>query len=346
MPLRKRATIKQVAKEAGVSLQTVSRVANHHPDVAPATRRKVEKVISRLHYQPSTIARTLIQGHSRTLGVIGSGLELYGPSRTLLGIEKQADALGYTLHLSLVHEPERNDIQSVWRDMLARQVDGIVWAVPEIGGNRNWVEKERPNLSVPVVFLSTQPSHTLSVAAIDNRAGGRNATQHLLEQGYRKIGLITGPSTWWEARERRLGWEEALSRVGIPIEVTLIAEGDWTPGCGERCLSQLLVQHPEMDAVFVCNDQMAFGALKVAREMGRQVPKTLGMVGFDNIPESAYSYPPLTSVGQDMVALGCHAVQELCRMIEASEQGLVVRPQTILIPPRLVVRESSVKSAA
>src|SRR5512141_1747406 len=144
MPLKKRATIKQVAKEAGVSLQTVSRVANNHPDVAPATRRKVEKVIKRLHYQPSTIARTLIQGHSRTLGVVGSGLEFYGPSHTLVGIEKQADELGYALHLSRVQQPERDGSQSAWRDMLARQVDGIIWAVPEIGGNRNWVEKERP----------------------------------------------------------------------------------------------------------------------------------------------------------------------------------------------------------
>lgn len=342
MPLKKRATIKQVAKEAGVSVQTVSRVANKHPDVAPETRRKVDKVIQRLHYQPSTVARTLIQGHSRTLGVVGSGLEFYGPSHTLVGIERQADALGYALHLSLVHQPERDGSQSAWRDMLARQVDGIIWAVPEIGRNRDWVEKERPHLSVPVVFLSMQSSHALSVVAIDNRAGGRDATQHLLEQGYRKIGLITGPSTWWEACERRAGWEEALSRAGIPIDTTLIAEGDWTPGSGERCLRHLLEQQPQMDAVFVCNDQMAFGALKVARELGRQVPKTLGTVGFDNIPESAYSYPPLTSVGQDMVTLGSRAVQELCRIIEASEQGLVVQPKTILIPSRLIVRESSV----
>lgn len=342
MSLNKRATIKQVAQEAGVSLQTVSRVANNHPDVSPATRRKVQKVINRLHYQPSNIARTLIRGRSWTLGVVGTGLEFYGPSHTLAGIEKQADASGYQLQLCLIRQPERNDVQFIWRDMLSRQVDGIIWAVPEIGCNRNWVKKERPYLSVPVVFLSMQPHHALSVVAINNRAGGRDATQHLLEQGYRKIGLITGPAKWWEVRERRAGWAEALQSAGIPFDSTLIAEGDWTPGSGERGVQRLLQRHPDMDAVFVCNDQMAFGALKVARELGRQVPQTLGVVGFDNIPESAYSYPSLTSVGQDLIELGSHAVQELCRIIEASKQGQIVQPKTILIPPRLLVRESSV----
>ncbi len=141
MTFEKRVTIKQVAREAGVSPQTVSRVVNNHPDVSPETRERVQLVINRLAFQPSYIARTLIQGHSRTLGVVGTGLEYFGPSRALSGIEQQADELGYTLQLSLIRQPERSDVEQLWRDLLSRHVEGVIWAVPEIGNNRKWVQQ-------------------------------------------------------------------------------------------------------------------------------------------------------------------------------------------------------------
>ncbi|NIO69659.1 MAG: substrate-binding domain-containing protein, partial [Anaerolineae bacterium] len=317
--VKRRVTIKQVAKEAGVSTQTVSRVINHRPDVAPETRRRVLQVIDRLGYRPSNIARSLIQGRSYTLGVVGYGLEYFGPSRTLSGIERQANELGYSLLLSLIRQPEKNDVEQILRELLSRYVDGIVWAVPEIGNNRDWTQQEIPQLSVPIVFLSTQPRPNQSVVAVDNRSGGRMATKHLLDQGYQNIGLITGPLDWWEARQRQLGWQDALQEV--TTEDNLVVKGDWTAESGERGLRQLLEQRPDMDAVFVCNDQMALGALQTARQMGVRVPEDLALVGFDDIPESAYFYPPLSTVRQDMVELGRRAVRELGRMIEASQQG-------------------------
>jgi LacI family transcriptional regulator len=339
--IKKRVTIKQVAKEAGVSTQTVSRVINHRPDVAPETRRRVLQVIDRLGYRPSNIARSLIQGRSYTLGVVGYGLEYFGPSRTLSGIEQQANELGYSLLLSLIRQPEKNDVEQILRELLSRYVDGIVWAVPEIGNNRDWIRQEIAQLSVPIVFLSTQPRPKQSVVAVDNRSGGRMATQHLLDQGYQNIGLITGPLDWWEARQRQLGWQDALKEV--TIENNLVVEGDWTAESGERGLRQLLEQRPYIDAVFVCNDQMALGALQAARQMGVQVPGDLALVGFDDIPESAYFYPPLSTVRQDMIELGRRAVRELGRMIEASQQGrAVIEPKTILLQPELIVRASSV----
>jgi LacI family transcriptional regulator len=340
--IKKRVTIKQVAKEAGVSTQTVSRVINHRPDVASETRRRVLQVIDRLEYRPSHIARSLIQGRSCTLGALGYGLEYFGPSRTLSGIEQQANELGYSLLLSLIRQPERDDVEQVLRDMLSRYVDGIVWAVPEIGNNRDWIHQEIPQLSAPIVFLSTQPRPKQSVVAVDNRSGGRMATQHLLDQGYQNIGLITGPLDWWEARQRQLGWQDALKEV--TIENSRVVEGDWTAESGEQGLRQLLEQCPDIDAVFVCNDQMALGALQAARQMGVRVPEDLALVGFDDIPESAYFCPPLSTVRQDMIELGRRAVRELGRMIEVSQQGgAVVEPKAILLQPQLIIRESSIR---
>lgn len=342
MTIKKRVTIRQVAKESGVSTQTVSRVINYHPNVAPETRRRVLQVIDRLGYQPSNIARSLIQGYSGTLGVVGYGLEYFGPSRTLSGIEQQANELGYSLLLSLMRQPERNDVERVLRDMLSRYVDGIIWAMPEIGNNRDWIQQETPQFSVPIVFLSMEPHPNLTVVAVDNRSGGRMATEHLLEQGYQTIGLITGPLDWWEARQRQLGWQDALNEAGS--EDNLVVEGDWTAESGELGLRQLLEQRPDVDAVFVCNDQMALGALQAARQMGIRVPEDLGLVGFDDIPESAYFYPPLSTVRQDMVELGRCAVRDLGSIIEASQQGgAAVEPRAILLQPQLVIRESSIR---
>lgn len=342
MTVKKRVTIRQVAKESGVSTQTVSRVINHHPNVALETRRRVLQVIDRLGYQPSSIARSLIQGYSGTLGVVGYGLEYFGPSRTLSGVEQQANELGYSLLLSLMRQPEKNDVEQVLRDMFSRYVDGIIWAMPEIGNNRAWIRQGTPQLSVPIVFLSMQPHPNLSVVAVDNRRGGRMATEHLLDQGYQTIGLITGPLDWWEARQRQLGWQDALKEV--ITEDHLVVEGDWTAESGERGLRQLLEQCPDMDAVFVCNDQMALGVLQAARQMGIRVPEDLALVGFDDTPESAYFYPPLSTVRQDMVELGRCAVRELGCMIEASQQGrAVVESKAILLQPQLVIRESSVR---
>jgi len=342
MILTKRVTIKEIAEEAGVSTQTVSRVVNHRPDVAPETRQRVQEIIDRLAYQPSHVARSLIQGRSFTLGVVGWGVEYFGPSRALSGIEQQANALGYTLLLILVRQPERSDVDQILRELLSRQVDGIVWAVPEIGDNRDWIRKEIPQLSVPVVFLSMQPQSNLTIVAVDNRSGGRMATKHLLDEGHKKVGLITGPLAWWEARQRQFGWEDALKEAGITIENGYIVEGDWLATSGEQGLRQLLERCPEADAVFVCNDQMALGALQAAHQMGVRVPEDLAIVGFDDIPECVYFYPPLSTVRQNMVEVGRCAVRELGHMIDANQQGkTAAEPKTILLQPQLVIRESS-----
>lgn len=338
----KRVTIKQVADKAAVSAQTVSRVINDRPDVASETRARVLGVIQELGYQPNIIARSLIHGHSSTLGVVGMGIEYFGPSRTLVGIESQAAELGYGLLLSLIPHPQTDDGRQFLRDLLAYNVNGIVWAVPGIGPNHDWVPSVVPSLPIPVVFLSTRPAAGLTVVAIDNRGGGHMATRHLLERGYRRIGLIAGPLLWWEARERQLGWRDALVEADLGAEPTLVVEGDWTAASGEQATHTLLAQCPDVDAVFACNDQMALGALKATRTLGLRVPDDLAIVGFDDRPEAAFFCPPLTTVRQDLVELGRRAVSELDRMIVSVQNGNpAATSAALLLQPQLIVRESS-----
>jgi LacI family transcriptional regulator len=226
--------------------------------------------------------------------------------------------------------------------MLSRHVVGIVWAVPSFGNNRDWIEQDTSHIPVPIVFISMQSHPKLSVIAVDNRRGSRMATKHLLDQGHQVIGLITGPLDWWEARQRHLGWRDALAEAGIVADDDFIVEGDWRAASGEQGLRQLLEPRPDISAIFACNDQMALGALLAARGMGRRVPEDLAVVGFDDIPEAAYFHPPLSTVRQDLVELGYCAVRELRRRIEPSQQvGGAVHPKTILLQPELVIRTSS-----
>jgi LacI family transcriptional regulator len=346
---RKRVTIGQVAQEAGVSAQTVSRVVNDRPDVALETRRRVQAVIEKLGYQPSQAARSLSRGLSYSLGVVAFGIEFFGPSRALSGIERQAAELGYSPLLYLVREPESDDVARIIDDLLSRHVDGIIWAVPEIGDNRNWLEEQFSALPVPTVFHSMGRRPGLSVVCVDNHLGGRLATQHLIKQGYHKIGHITGPMDWWEARERARGWQDAMVEVDL-IEADpnpdqgLIVYGSWEAASGEMGLNQLLDRRPDVEAVFVSNDQMALGALQTARKRGLRIPEDLAIVGFDGIPEAAYFWPPLTTVSQPLYDVGCESVAELTRMIKVGRQGdTAVEPKTTLLQPELIVRESSMK---
>jgi LacI family transcriptional regulator len=339
----KRVTIRQVAQEAGVSTQTVSRVINARPDVASTTRKRVMETIERLGYHPSALARSLIQQRSYTLGVVIAGLKYIGPSRTLNGITEQAEALGYSLLLKTLPSFASGEIEPILTSLIARQVDGIIWAVSEVGNNLHWLHDRLPDLPVPIVFLTMHQRPDLSIVSINNQKGGYTAVKHLLEQGRRHIGHVAGPLDWWEAQQRKAGWEQALSEAGIDFNESHWTEGNWSPRSGESAGQQLFKQYPDMDAIFVANDQMALSVLLVAYRNGLNVPRDLAVVGFDGIPESAFFWPPLTTVQQDQHQLGCVAVEQVVRLIEAtrgSEDDY--RPEFTWLDPQLIVRESSV----
>jgi len=340
--MKKRITIRDVAATAGVSHQTVSRVLNDRPDVAENTRQHVLQIIEELEYQPSAIARSLTQQRTLTLGVVTAGLDYAGPSRTLNGITEQAERMGYSLLLKELPRFDTQDLEPLLKSLLTRRIDGIIWAVAEVGDNRAWLQEQLGRLSAPIVFLTMRARPGVSIVAVDNYAGGRMATEHLLEQGHRNIGHITGPLDWWEARQRKAGWRDALQVAGVPEADLHSEEGDWSSASGERAIGRLLANYPEMDAVFVGNDQMALSVLQMACRRGIEVPQDLAVVGFDGLPETAHYWPPLTTVYQDQQLLGRTAVEELIRMIESDEKsGNGTKHKAILLQPELIVRASS-----
>lgn len=346
MRSRKQVTIRDVAREAGVSAQTVSRVLNQHPDVSDETRKRVQDTIDRLGYSPNYVARSLIQGRTHTIGVVGYGLGYYGPSRALTGVEKQANELGYSILLSLVRQAEINSGRQLLANLLMRKVDGIVWAVPEIGPHREELLEDLAQIDVPVVFINMNPRPGCQVAAVDNFNGGRLATLHLLSRGCQKIGIITGPEAWWESQQREAGWKTACLESGKVKESEISAlkvVGDWEAASGEAGFMTLIQKVPDLDGVFVCNDQMALGALKAARQLGIRVPEDIALVGFDDIPEAAFFNPPLTTLRQPLTELGAQAVRMLHHRL-CNEEHDVHASEIIWLQPELIVRESSRKS--
>jgi len=338
----KKITIRDVAAAAGVSHQTVSRVLNDRPDVAEKTRQHVLRIIEELEYQPNAIARSLSQQRSYALGVVTAGLSYIGPSRTLNGIIEQAERVGYALLLKELPHFDAQDLQPLFNSLIARQIDGIIWAVPEVGDNRAWIEDQLDTLPVPMIFMTMQARPGVTIVAVDNYAGGRLATEHLLQQGYRHIGHISGPLDWWEARQRKAGWQDALLAAGVPAGDLHVEEGDWSSTSGEQAIGRLLASYPEMDAVFVANDQMALSVLQTACRQEIQVPQNLAVVGFDGLPETTHYWPPLTTVYQDQQLLGRTAVAELIQMIESSRKGKAqTEPRLILLQPELIERASS-----
>jgi LacI family transcriptional regulator len=331
-------TIHDVAGRAGVSVSTVSNVLTGNRPVAESTRLHVLRVVEELGFRPNRMARGLVNRSSMTLGVVAAGLEYFGPSGNLVGIEQQASELGYSLILSLIHTPDTEDVEPVVANLLAHQVDGILWAMAQIGNNRRWWENAQRRVPVPVVFLNTDPSQNFVQVDIDNRWGGRKATEHLLMMGYRRIGLIAGPLNWLAARQRRDGWREALHEAGLAASDEQVVEGDWTARSGEQALARLLAQYPDMDAVFAGNDQMALGAMRFARERGLRIPADLGLVGYDDSPETEFYYPSLTTVRQQVIEQGRLAVRELARLITNPKDRTA---KTALLEPELIVRASS-----
>ena len=337
-----RATIKEVASVAGVSTQTVSRVVNERPDVSPETRKRVQEVIKALSYQPSALARSLISQRSHTLGVVTAGLRHIGPSRTLSGITSAAEESGYSVLLKELPSFDAEDMTPIFQALLSRHVDGIIWAVSEVGENRKWLNNPPADIEVPLVFITMAPRDDLSVVTIDNYLGGRMAMAHLFEQGYRKIGHISGPLEWWEARQRMAAWKDSLTEAGLESDDHHCVEANWSSASGALAIEKLFDQYPEMDSIFVANDQMALGVMQFFAEKKMRIPEEIGIVGFDNISESAYFWPALTTIQQDQHKVAKIAVAEVIKIIESGWQGLdPVVPTSIILPPILIVRQSS-----
>jgi LacI family transcriptional regulator len=344
MNRRKKVTIYDVAVASGVSRQTVSRVMNDRPDVAHETRERVLEVIQQLGYHPSQVARSLSQGISCTLGVIGYGIEYYGPSRTLSVIEQQANLNGYSLTLGLTHQAEEIEMRQLIDSMVSYHVLGIICAVPQIGNNRDKLIEYISEISVPVVCSNMHPHTSFSLVDSNNYDGGSLATQHLIDQGNQTIGIITGPSNWIASNLRLQGWRETLQAANLSCDDSLIVEGDWSTASGYQGLISLAENNPKLDAVFACNDQMALGALKAAAKIGKQVPEDFCLVGYDNIPEAEYFSSSLTTIRQNFSEQGKMMVKEMERRISALQAGKPDKPMDHIMQPDLIIRASSLRT--
>jgi DNA-binding LacI/PurR family transcriptional regulator len=323
-----------VAKLAGVSHQTVSRVLNDHPNVRPQTRAKVLAVIRELAYRPNAAARTLVTRRTRTLGVICIDTTLYGPASMLYGIEKAVSHSYFVAIASLPALTRRSVLDAVDR-FLGQAVEGIIVIAPQTTAVSalSYVPAE-----VPLVAVGCGTSSSLASVAIDNAAGAELATRHLLGLGHRTVYQLAGPRSWLDARERIEGWRRALRTAGA-AEPPLLT-GDWSAASGHR-LGRQLAETDEATAVFCANDQMALGLLRAVAERGKRVPEDISVIGFDDIPESAYFRPPLTTVRQDFGELGRRALDLLLRRIASAQSGGPAgQPGPwVPVPPELVIRD-------
>jgi LacI family transcriptional regulator, lactose operon repressor len=321
----------------GVSTQTVSRVINKRPDVSPETRAAIEAAIASAGFQPSAVARSLVQRRSQTIGVVVAGLKYFGVAQTLNGITEESDASGYALLLKELATYDELEVGRIVEFLLAHRVEGIIFVAPEMGGNIAALETQLPTSFPPIVFLKSDPSPAFSSIVIDNHGGARLATDHLVALGRKRIGHLAGPLAWREAKARHDGWRDALRDAGV--EAGPIVHGNWSAASGELAFERMLELAPDLDAVFAGNDQMALGILHAANRRGIAIPDDLAVVGFDGIVEGAQFTPSLTTVSQPLGELGKLAVRKLFGLLDDKTGHGVARRQTLAT--ELIVRESA-----
>lgn len=339
---KSKTTIYDVAEKAGVSRQTVSRVLNNRQDVSDETRKRVKDIMADLNYQPSAVAQSLSRQKSYLFGVVTAGLKFRGPSRTLSGITSKAEELGYGLLLKELASFNSNNVKPLLQWFKSHQVDGIIWAAPEIEDNRYWLKDIFPAIDIPIIFLTMEEQKSVNIVATDNFNGAKKATEHLIHQGRKKIGHIAGPLEWWEARQRKMGWESALSDAGYQVTDRMWTQGNWSSKSGKTAFVELMAKFPEMDAIFVGNDEMALSVLLTSSEIGKKIPQDFSIIGFDGIAESEFYCPPLSTVYQNQDELGRVAVAELASQIEKKlTENVIVEPKYITIQPELIIRQSS-----
>ncbi len=321
----------------GVSVQTVSRVINKRPDVSPETRAAVEAAIAEHGFQPSAVARSLVQRRSQMIGVIAAGLKYFGVAQTVNGVTEEAEASGYSIILKELASFDVPDIVPVLELLLSHRVEGIIFAPPQMGANIRHVMEQLPPGCPPVVFLKAEPTPAYTTIGIDNEAAARQAVQHLLAFGRTRIAHLAGPLEWREARDRRDGWLAALRDAGL--EPGPLAVSPWSSAGGAAAFAQLLDEHPDIDGLFAASDQIALGVLHVANARGVRIPEQLAVVGFDGLPETAQFTPSLTTIRQPLAELGKLAVRELVRAVDA-EAG-AYEPHALQLPVELIVGDSA-----
>lgn len=320
----KRVSMAMVAERAGVSGQTVSRVANGSPRVDPHTRTRVEQAMAELGYRPNRAARALRTGRTHTLGLVAQTLATVGNSRMLQAVADAAASRGYAV--TVVTLGADGDIAAAFGRLHDQGVDGAI-----VLNEATALARDAASGDLRLVVVDSAPDSRFTVIGTDHAAGARAATEHLLAAGNRTVHHLAGPNGSFAAAERERGWREALAAAVAPVPP--IERGDWSAASGYQRTQQLLAADPT--ALFVANDQMALGALRALAEAGRRVPDDVAVIGFDDVADAADFQPPLTTVRQDFDVLGEQAVVALIALVEGTAEP--VAP----LAPTLVVRASA-----
>lgn len=332
---RPHATIHDVAREAAVSVASVSRALNGHGNVRPAMRARVEEVAARLGYVPHAGARSLSLARTGAIGVVLPDLHGEFFSELVRGMDREAGAQRLGLLLTMLHDGRGLDTLAGLRG----QVDGLVVMAPHLCAAE--LRQHLPR-GVPVTFLNCMAGPGAEDALrIDNRAGAGAAVAHLAAAGARAIVHIAGPAGNVDADERRAGAEEAARAAGVALRVVA---GDFSEDGGARATERIIDDWPAADAIFAGNDMMAIGALMALKRRGVAVPGRVMLVGFDDIPIARLVSPALTTMRVDIAALGARAVRRLATRITATRGGFEEAPAAETIVPQLVVRETTTET--
>jgi DNA-binding LacI/PurR family transcriptional regulator len=322
-----------VARVAGVSHQTVSRVLNDLPNVHPGTRKRILEAIEELGYRRNLSARALVTRHSRVLGVVSFDTTLYGPASTVHGIEQAARAAGYFISIVSLKAITRDSVKEAIQYLAGQGIDGIIVVAPQ----RQAAEAltSVPD-DIPAVAVEGGRARKVPVVSVDQVGGARLAVQHLLDLGHETVWHIAGPEDWLEAEGRLKGWRETLEAAGRTVPEVL--PGDWSPRSGYEAGRRL---PPGVTAVFVANDQMALGLLRSLSERGVRVPEEVSVVGFDDLPEAEFFSPPLTTVRQDFALVGRHSIELLLDQLDQADAEPPVRRRRVVVPATLMPRAST-----
>ena len=331
---RRSATVVDIAQRAQVSIATVSRVLNGasgHP-VRAATRERVLAAARHLNYEPSDLARSLVQRTTRTIGLVIPDITNPYYPELVRATEDTARERGYTVVvLNTDREPDR--VAAAIRVLRQKRVDGLLFAG---GGTQPQAEvRELKRADTPIVVIGRHHLPFASVR-IDNARGAREAVIHLLERGLRRIACLAGPPHLTSVQDRIKGYRSALHTYGLPDSPALLRYGDFQPESGYREALALLRSHPRPDAIFALNDRMAIGVLAAVADLGLQSPKDVSVVGFDDIPIASYLRPSLTTVHVPAYEIGRAAMGLLLAAIQGKRPPRVVRLRT-----RLIARQSS-----
>lgn len=331
----KRATIQDIAKRAGISSQTVSRVINNRPDVSKETRLRVQQAIKDLRYYPSEMARSLRNKRTNTIGLIVPDNANPFFAEIAKGVEEAGFTAGYTVILCNSNmTPER---ELAYLELLqTKGVDGIIFIATTAQINQISPLVER---GIPVVmFYRESGDLNVDTFKVDNERMGYTATEHLLQLGHREIACIQPASPQTASQGRVVGYQDALSHYGLRTNPALMPKGNNLVNGGGEAMLKLLQSGASFSAVFACNDAMAIGAMRVLRNAGYQIPQDVSIVGVDDITLANYTEPPLTTIAQPKQQAAHQAVQHLIERIEGKREG---GPRRVLLETRLIVRQST-----